>query len=529
MLELEDARLATSLQIADRRDKVAFLNSHLEGFTLTQLLDKVNQWCLEERRKPLCVGYRGTFGTLLVLSKHLAAFFPAVTLVASVEQETIEPVAYRRLPQDHPNIRFCTTACDTGSAEMATVFREMDVFVIAPYADFKHKRFRAFLEVVLDSMRLDDKPCAIVDTVDARLGDSRGEYYMGSKVWVTSEADSVDMRFENGALLNRRQKRRYDKLWRQVHGYKWESEKAAIEWLACDVEPTISLISTELYYCYLRFKAETRPDLSTAESCFKWGVAWHNALNTFLGKATLTVEDASIRWWPHKYWCKQQPAIKELVAVTSFSPLEGHAVTQNFALQSWLRLGLKVISGNSEEECKVLRKKYPAVDFRVVELSTAFPRRTPKIRELMSLGESSPTLLINSDIAIYGDQSRLLNAVKLRRALAGIRYNWDVHPGCGEIEPYGIDAFLLFPEQIETFPCLDLAIGQPFWDYWVPYHLAEQGFDLDWVASPYFYHRQHPVRWERSSHSKGNQILCSHYNCQIDFTVWRQSLPFVAT
>jgi hypothetical protein len=529
MLEIEDARLATSLQIANRVNKVALLNPHLEGFTLTQLLDKVNQWCLAERHKPLCVGYRGTFGTLLLLSKHLATFFPGVTLVASVEQETIEPVAYRRLAKDHPNICFCTTSADVRSAEIATIFREMDVFVLAPYADFKHKRFRAFFEAISDSMLLDDKPCAIVDTVNARWNDHRGEYYMGSKVWVTAEPDSPDMRFENGALLNRRQKRRYDKLWRQVHGYSWKSEKEAIEWLACEVEPTVSLINTALYYCYLRFKSETRPDLSTSESCFKWCVDWHNALNAFLGKSVFTVQEAKARWWPHKHWCRKQPAIKDLVVVTSFSPLEGHAVAQRFALQSWLRLGLKVISGNSEAECKSLRKRYPDVEFREVESSTAFTRGTPKIRALMNLGGSSPILLINSDISIYGDQSLLVDAVVKRRALAGIRYNWEVHPGHGELEACGIDAFLLFPEQIETFPNLDLAIGQPFWDYWLPYHLEQKGFAFDWVSSPYFYHRQHSVYWDAPAYKKGNEIICSHYNCHVDFVAWRQSLPFVAT
>jgi hypothetical protein len=437
MIELEDARLATPLQIANRKDKAALLNTHLDGFTLTQLLDKVNQWCLKPRHKPFCLGYRGTFGTLLAISKHLAAFFPAVTLVASVEPESVEPIALRRLNKDNPNIAACIVSNQVDGVEIVGMFMRIDALVLAPYHDLKHKRFKPFFQELFKNPLLFQKPCIIADIVKARKYDPRGEYYMGSCVWLLSENREIDL-IEAG------------------------------------------------HFSVLR---QPKPN-------------------------------------PALMWQKQQPAIEKLVAITSFSPLEKHVEVQKQVLESWLNLGLTVVSGNAEAECKHLQDIYPQVTFKPVGLSTAFSRATPRIRELMSLGGDLPVLLINSDIAIYGDQKLIVDAVNSNKPFAGIRHNWEEHPGYSEREAWGIDVFLLFPSQIATYADLGLAIGQPYWDYWVPYHLEQNNIEFDWIGEPYFYHKKHAINWDEASHTKGRRIFEKHYGDALDWSDWRRSRPY---
>lgn len=186
MIELEDARLATTFEIEHRRGKAALLNTHLAGFDLTQLLDRVNQWCLEPRCRAICIGYRGTFGTLLMLSKHLATFYPDVRLIASVEPETLEPVAFRRLGRDNPNITCCIPGGSTSDIAISDMFKAIDAFVLVPYHDFRRKRFKAFFDEVFNHPLLDRKPCLVADIVRARRTDNRGEYFMGSCIWTVS-------------------------------------------------------------------------------------------------------------------------------------------------------------------------------------------------------------------------------------------------------------------------------------------------------------------------------------------------------
>lgn len=437
MIELEDARLTTPLQTSARKGKAVLLNAHLDGFTLTQLLDKVNQWCLQPRHKPFCLGYRGTFGTLLVLSKHLAAFFPQVKIIASIEHETIEPVAFRRLKQDHPNVVYCDTGENLLTAECFEAFKRTDAFVLAPYYDFRLKRFKYFFNEWLRNKDLREKKCVVADIVHARKYDSRGEYYLGSCIWET---------------------------------FDWE-KLSKIPGLQAD-------------------NADKQPQVT---------------------------------------WNIQQSPIYNLVAVTSLSPLPKHIEVQKEVLASWKNLGLSVISGNSQQEIATLQAQYKDVEFKEVRLSTLFTRSTPRIYDLMHLGNGKPTLLINSDIAIYGDQKLITDALEAKKPFVGIRHNWIENPGDCEREAWGIDAFLLFPEQIKTFPDLDFAIGCPFWDYWVPYHLEQNQIDFDWLGEPYFYHQDHAKYWDEISLKRGKLLIDANYRKNKDWSEWRRSRPYGGT
>lgn len=317
--------------------------------------------------------------------------------------------------------------------------------------------------------------------------------------------------------------------WRELHCYLGQPAESPIsdeEWLYRCWQPMIPKFGCQCENFFVEYIKTCPPDFSSPESIFAWGHGLHNAVNRKLLRPEFSIESAMRRWRPHVAWSFQQPAIQGVVAVTSLSPLDKHREVQREVLNSWKRLGLEVISGNSALECEAMRPLYPDVKFREVRLSSSYDRPTPRISDLMKLGGDRAVLLINSDIAIYGNQERLSLAIQDRRAIAGVRWNWVGHPGRAARENWGIDAFLLHPEQIYTFPDLDLAIGQTLWDYWVPYHLEQQGFPCEWIGDPYFFHREHPKHWGTESLAIGTSILSSHYDPKYCWDTWRRSMPF---
>lgn len=531
MIEIEDQRLATVFDVAADSHKKFSLKPHLDGFTLTQLLDRLNTYVVAAGLKSFRIGYRGTFGTALFLSKYFQLYFPDVQLVCSIEQETIDDTVYRRLATDYPNIGYLTLSDNLFSAETFAMFSTVDLVLIAPFYDYKFKRFKHFFQESMQNPSLKDKSCIVVDSVKARKGDSRGDYYMGSCVWSAFDKAVAKVRFSgtNTLFESRRQVIEARNFWKNLHCYAGggsQGSNAAFVWLEKVLEPQIVKISYAFYRFYLDYKVKNPPNFNSIDSYFNWGVDFHNAVNRHIGKPVFSFLQAYQRWWPHLCWQKQQPSLKNVLAVTSLSPLKKHCEVQKEVLTTWFNLGLEVVSGNSAEECESLKLLYPEVTFKAVGLSKSFSRATPKIRDLISLGGDLPILLINSDIAIYGNQQLITKAISNQRSFVGVRQNWTHHPGHGDTEPWGIDAFLLFPEQVKTFPDIDLAIGQPFWDYWVPYHLEQNNFAIDWITYPYFYHKNHPLNWDQKSHTTGNIILNNHYGYNIDWSDWRRTRPY---
>lgn len=315
-----------------------------------------------------------------------------------------------------------------------------------------------------------------------------------------------------------------NRAWKAIHCFEPEidDEQLSLRWLEDIWEPMIPQFGCNCMDFYREYKKNHPPTFLNSKDRFAWGVNLHNSVNDKLSVPAWSHEQALAYWRPHWYWQNDQPKIREITAVTSISPLDAHRDTQRECLESWKRFGLRVISGNLSSEIPSLKKQFPDVRFWPVEPSKLFDRPTPRIRDLMRLGSGSPILLINSDIAIYGPQRWLLDALETRTAIAGVRHNWTEHPGDAEQELWGLDAFLLFPEQIESFPLLDLGIGQPVWDYWVAFHLQSMNFDVRCLNDRLFFHRKHVLNWSLEMTNPGIAELESHYG-KGDWNKWRRA------
>lgn len=237
------------------------------------------------------------------------------------------------------------------------------------------------------------------------------------------------------------------------------------------------------------------------------------------GSTAPTSVDAT--WWPNIV--VQQPVTSELLAVTSVSPRR--ASRQTVCLDSWKKLGLEIWSVNSPKEIAALSGSYPQVSRWVVAKDDGF--KTPRLNRLLdvSLLVNKPILIVNADIEAYGPQQRLLDVVARRVNLVGIRHNYEARPGDDAMEPWGLDAFIVYPEQVSRLTTVPFRIGSPVWDYWLPWELAKLGYTLEWLGEPFFYHRSHKLAWSVEECKAQHATFHSLFG-EVNWGAWRQSQPF---
>jgi FkbM family methyltransferase len=118
-------------------------------------------------------------------------------------------------------------------------------------------------------------------------------------------------------------------------------------------------------------------------------------------------------------------------------------------------------------------------------------------RNCQLFAPSSLTELINSDIEL---RMPLWELKRVRWLSAGgicyfIRHNHDGGTSPAARELYGIDAFMLHGRDAALFPESSLSMGQPFWDYWLPYTMAKNHRPVFSVEYPAAFHLNHPQRW----------------------------------
>lgn len=194
------------------------------------------------------------------------------------------------------------------------------------------------------------------------------------------------------------------------------------------------------------------------------------------------------------------PARDCIYALTSLSLSPDRVSLTRDCLNSWRRAGLEVRAFNHPSELAELAKLYD-VEFVPVTQTTAavFGGHFVPIKAMLewAAGQNVSALLINSDIELR------LEAWEIKRARwladGGLcyfaRYNHDGNPSQATREIHGIDAFLLHGRDAGLFPESSLSMGQPFWDYWIPYVFAAAAKPIRAVEFPAALHRNHGSRW----------------------------------
>ena len=189
-----------------------------------------------------------------------------------------------------------------------------------------------------------------------------------------------------------------------------------------------------------------------------------------------------------------------LVACTSLSPDMRRYWRQKTCIASWRKAGLTIVSFNHPSEVQSLRRHYDIEFVPVAETSAnIFGRPYIPINAMLDwIGTRGHcALLINSDIELKATREELL---RIRWLSEGglcyfVRYNQDAVSGKTWLEPAGIDAFLLDARDVGLLGRCFLSMGQPYWDYWMPYTFATAGRRVCAVEFPLAFHLCHPQRW----------------------------------
>jgi hypothetical protein len=227
-------------------------------------------------------------------------------------------------------------------------------------------------------------------------------------------------------------------------------------------------------------------------------------------------EDTSVlEWsqWRLSNMHDQQPPITSFVAVTSISPSSSRRSVQQVCVTSWQRMGLQVVAVQHAEEIPRLRPFFPGVEFVAAKRRH---RTKPNvwINDLadVAIDRNTPVMVINSDIEIRGTQQAFLAKWSPRPGVqtVGVRNNHD-GKGDSELEPYGLDVFMVQPDMARSLPELEMMIGVPFWDYWLPYHLREAGYAIEVIRDSTFWHLKHDQNWSANDWQVSFEIFKKHY------------------
>jgi hypothetical protein len=190
-----------------------------------------------------------------------------------------------------------------------------------------------------------------------------------------------------------------------------------------------------------------------------------------------------------------------MIALTSLTP-SGSLPRQTACLASWRAAGLEPRSLNPEAEAAGVRAAY-GVEVVVVEPSPAFERPLVPINAVLAevARIDAPALLINADLELVltPTERRAFVAATLNGLGYLPQFNCDPERTNVALEVGGIGAFVLQPRHAPLFAPSFLCLGQPWWDLWVPWVVAQHGERLHAPERPATFHQRHELGWNEDN------------------------------
>ncbi|HZA29730.1 MAG TPA: hypothetical protein VE735_09185 [Gammaproteobacteria bacterium] len=114
-----------------------------------------------------------------------------------------------------------------------------------------------------------------------------------------------------------------------------------------------------------------------------------------------------------------------------------------------------------------------------------------------AVGKNAPVLIINADIHLQMApwEMKRIRWLSDGGICAFIRHNHNGDFNRTTPEFHGLDAFLFHGRDAIMFPDSFLSMGQPFWDFWLPYTFASQIRPIYIAEFPAAFHQSHPSSW----------------------------------
>lgn len=192
-----------------------------------------------------------------------------------------------------------------------------------------------------------------------------------------------------------------------------------------------------------------------------------------------------------------------MIALTSISPKHINDGMQKHAVDSWVALGMKVVSMNNKSEIELIKEDYPNVEFVATHrtMEKLYKRPLVNINALIDYAKDQDEdqfMIINSDIIIK-DVHGMLPSIKGKMD-TGVtmvkRRDFEHDINQSRVFESGIDIFFIHKKFLNIFAQGVYCIGECWWDYWIPYTIIENGIPLHKLNEAFAFHKMHNIQYD---------------------------------
>ncbi len=188
--------------------------------------------------------------------------------------------------------------------------------------------------------------------------------------------------------------------------------------------------------------------------------------------------------------------------LTSISPSHANKDAQAIAVRSWIEHKLIPVSFNSAKEIETLAPLYPGVQFVDCHRTGQVLYKAPyaMISAMLDYAKAEGmehAFMVNSDIAINDPANTLAQYVEKSKEGLVFSNRYD-HNGDNQNPTrydFGFDAFIVHRDHFHVLPQSLFAMGQTWWDYWIPYRFIQSKVPIELVKEPIFLHHRHNVQY----------------------------------
>jgi len=219
-----------------------------------------------------------------------------------------------------------------------------------------------------------------------------------------------------------------------------------------------------------------------------------------------------------------------MLFLTSLSPDPKAYEAQNIATKTILTLeGSRLISFNHPSEVPQIKRMYPNVEIHSTQMTAENLYKKPYVRISTFLNwvranqDIDVFALINSDIIIDNDVKKWKTVEGIVRGGTHViaqRYDFNDYGNIrnAKKQVWGIDMFVLNRRHLKFLNDDIYAMGQPYWDYWLPFSLFSNGVRVMKIFNTkLIYHKAHAQRWTNSTW----HMLARHFSKSVEKKKWR--------
>lgn len=214
---------------------------------------------------------------------------------------------------------------------------------------------------------------------------------------------------------------------------------------------------------------------------------------------------------------------REIIAITSLSPAPEREQIQRDCLASWDRAGLRTIVVNGRDEIEELEIAYPNTEIVAGDITMAYGRPSIRIDALLDEAarhQPHHILLLNADIELRVASEGLRRLAKEGKdglvCIHKVNYDSDSDVASAKLYEGGIDGFLFSSKFARLIERSSFAMGQTYWDFWLPWFFIRNEIPTYVVDQPIAYHKSHPTAWSSDAHKRTQAEFVRLNGCVVD-------------